>query len=114
MILPILISAALSLFVTAHAADSPERTITTYGLGGTKTCGAFIRSLNTPEYFHYFAFTAGFFTAKNMVPGSGGNVLEGADLNDAMLVVEKYCRENPMMGFINGLNQLVIRGSKGH
>ncbi|VVP04787.1 hypothetical protein PS900_03031 [Pseudomonas fluorescens] len=107
----ILVGAALSFIVTAQAADSPEKIVSVYGLGGKGTCGAFIRSLNTPEYHHYFDFAAGFITAQNMALSSGGNVLGSADLNDAMLVVEKYCRENPMTGFLNGLNQLV-RNSK--
>jgi hypothetical protein len=112
MIRPILISAMFSFLVAAQAADSPEKIVSMYGLGGKNTCGAFIRSLNTPEYLHYFDFAAGFITAQNMRQGSGGDLLSGADLNDAMLVVEKYCREHPMTGFINGLNQLVIGSAK--
>ncbi|MGV8888838.1 MAG: hypothetical protein ACOH2P_12560 [Pseudomonas sp.] len=84
MIRPILISTALSFFVSAQAADSPQKIVSMYGPGGKNTCGAFIRSLNTPEYYHYFDFTAGFITARNMALPSGGNVLGSADLNDAM------------------------------
>ncbi|SDB14729.1 hypothetical protein SAMN03159290_01023 [Pseudomonas sp. NFACC13-1] len=43
---------------------------------------------------------------------SGGNVLGTADLNDAMLVVEKFCRENPMKTFLGGLHVLVIGVAK--
>jgi hypothetical protein len=111
MIRPILISATFSFLVSAQAAEPPEKfgpPVTVYGLGGAETCGAFIRSLDTPEYNRYFVYAAGFITGRNMAPGSGGNVLDGADLNDAMLVVEKFCRENPMKTFLGGLHVLVI------
>lgn len=111
MIRPILISATICLTATINAAESPEKfgpPVSMYGIGVKETCGSFVRSLNTPDYIRYFDYTAGFVTAQNMRPGSGGNILRGADLNDAMLVVEKYCRDNPMAGFINGLNHLVI------
>lgn len=111
MIRPILISATIWLLASVHAADSPEKfgpPVSMYGIGVKETCGSFIRSLNTPEYIRYFDYAAGFITAQNMRPDSGGNILGGADLNDAMLVVEKYCRDNPMTGFINGLNHLTI------
>jgi len=105
-----LISTGLTLMLTAQAAESPEKLVSTYGIGGKSTCGAFVRSLGTPEYNRYFDYAAGFITGQNMRSGSGGDVLGGADLNDAMLLVEKYCRENPMTGFINGLYKLVSRG----
>jgi len=111
MIRPILISATIWLTATVHAADSSEKfgpPISMYGIGAKETCGSFVRSLNTPNYIRYFDYAAGFITAQNMRSDSGGDVLGGADLNDAMLMVEKYCRDNPMTGFINGLNHLVI------
>ncbi|MCX2708344.1 MULTISPECIES: hypothetical protein [unclassified Pseudomonas] len=106
----ILIIATIWLAVSAYAVEPLEKSgppVSMYGIGAKETCGSFVRSLNTPNYIRYFDYSAGFVTAQNMRPDSGGNILSGADLNDAMLVVEKYCRDNPMTGFINGLNHLI-------
>lgn len=116
MVRPILISAMFSFSVTAQAADPPETfgpPVVVYGLGTTNTCGAFIRSLNTPEYNRYFDYTAGFITGQNVALPNGGNVLGNANLNDAMLAVEKFCRDNPLKAFISGLTALVYGAAKG-
>ncbi|MNJ51990.1 hypothetical protein D3C77_473060 [compost metagenome] len=107
---PILISTTVWFLVLVDATASHAKfrhPVLVYGVGGIETCGSFIRLLNTPNYIRYFDYAAGFITAQNMRSDFEGDVLDGANLNGAMLVVEKYCRDNPVFGFFNGLNQLI-------
>jgi len=84
-----------------------------YGLGYTATCGDFVRSLESPgKRALYVQYMAGFFTGQNSANPTGGNVLGESNIDDAILWVEKFCRENPMKQFMGGLFVLQLELQK--
>jgi len=81
-----------------------------YDLDGT--CGDFIRAKeekmagNSFEHFIFYAWTKGYITGLNSELDRGGNVLGSneANFDDFMILVENYCRNNPLDYFANAVS----------
>ena len=81
------------------------------------SCGAWAKSAQEHEVVRgqYIKWVRGFISGSNwMTPGNQANTSGGLSSETISLYLDKYCRENPLQHFINGVFELVreLRGDK--
>ncbi|MDH4554791.1 hypothetical protein E8F11_06305 [Pseudomonas sp. BN417] len=97
--------------VPVHAADS-NGMFNVQGLGN-HSCGKFIEAANQANnqsnwssWNNYASYTAGYITGLNEYLNSTHDLMRSTDMDGVMAYIEKFCRENPLEDFHDGLQAL--------
>ena len=99
----VLIACLFFLYSSFTTADQfTTKPVMIYGKG---SCGDFIRAKAESQDGFYIGWVTGFINGANLSLKDGGNVLGAGDpdIHDFMILVENYCRKNPMSSFLNGV-----------
>jgi hypothetical protein len=92
------ISARVLSLLLGHSANAAD---VIYGIGN-KSCGAYVeaRRHNTTAALYFGNWLTGFLSAVNFENASYyPNILEGTDIEGAMLWLENHCRSHPTEAF---------------
>jgi len=100
-------------------------TVSGYGVGMERTCGAFLRETSEQDtdkalehegkLYHlehrlYFEWLSGFLTARSLY--GRANPKGSPNMNDMMIWVRRYCETHPLDDFFSAARQLAIEVSK--
>jgi hypothetical protein len=106
--LPIAAAVGIMLLYRASAGAEPYGHDAVLGLGST-TCQEWIGGeRQTVRYFGTVQWVLGVVTAYNRLVHTGGNVVEGRDVDDLMARIERLCGEDPTDTLAGATERMII------